>query len=178
MKVDTAIRIQNEGKKKYITFLLHTFSTHLTTLPLPSFSFFPFWILSVFAVVSNEDWGVRTVLSRSNLCSMRWGSGLSKNGWVANSCLGKQTITTPFCLYTIYRVKRLLPLEQLYGYTNTSTLPVIELKSGLMASNSFSTILNQSKTGDCLLFITGCNITSDHLFSSLCVIYGVTLSPG
>ena len=155
---------------------------------------FPFLnLVKVFAVVSTGDWGARTVLSRSNLDSMEWRSWPQKNSWVANSCLGKQTDTSPpdciecvelnwepfdfigtmlcniipiqsmnrvlhrqfiavanfqlFSLVGFLQSKFLFPLCQLYGYTNIAPLPVIKLKAVLMASNSISTIQNQSKSG-------------------------------
>lgn len=153
-------------------------SFHIATIFSLLFFFFPFWILSnclPLWVVRIEEW--EQCYQEAISVSMKWGSRPQKNGWVANSCLGKQTNTAPVCLYTMCRLKPLLPLGQLYGYTNTSPLPVIQLKSGLMASNSISAILNQSNTGNWLLFITGCNITSNYLFSSLCVIYGGDFEP-
>lgn len=56
-------------------------------------------LVKVFAIVSCGDWAVRTVLSRSNLASIEWGSRPQKNGWVANSSLGEQTNTAqPACV--------------------------------------------------------------------------------
>lgn len=127
-----------------------------------SFSLFPILnLVKAFAIVSCGDWAVRTVLSRSNLASIEWGSRPQKNGWVANRSLGEQTNTTqPACV----KVKCFffLPLGQLY--TNTSPFSETKLKCGLMAGNNIATILNQSKTGN---WLKGCNITSNHLFSSL-----------
>lgn len=70
-------------------------------------------LVKVFAIVSCWDWAVRTVLSRSNLASIEWGSRPQKNGWVANS-LGEQTNTTQparvqvkclgFCFFTSWAI--------------------------------------------------------------------------
>lgn len=103
------------------------------------------------------------MLSGSNLGSVEWGSRPQKIEWWQIIVRGgRQTLHKLMC--TMWGVKCRLPLGQIIGYTNTSPLEETKLKTGLMASNNSSTILNQSKRGN---WLTACNITSTRLFSSL-----------
>lgn len=146
MKSDTTIRIDG-GKPWSVRWVQHT--VHIATI---FFLFFPFShseSCQSVLVVSGGDWGVRTVLSRSNLGSMEWGSRpQGKNGWVATSWKKKQTNTTlPVYVYTIGQSQKSFTSWAIIQVHSTSALPVITLKSGFMASNTISTILNHTKQG-------------------------------
>lgn len=133
-----SLRHKNESEK-FFSCVQQTF--HIATIyTISSFSHSD----SVFAVVSGRDWGLRTVLSRSNLGSMEWGTRSQKNGHVANSCLGEQTKlhSLPVC-----NVQSEMSFTSwaIICYTNTSPLPMIKLKSGLMAGDSISKYIKSKR---------------------------------
>lgn len=83
---------------------------------------------------------------------MEWGSRpQGKNGWVATSCLGKKKKADKHCTACVrvhnWPESKVFTSRAIIRLHSTSALPVIKLKSGLMASNTISTILNHTKQG-------------------------------